>query len=217
MPTKTSRPGTPGLIASIASSSAGLHEHLVVDELLRRLADDEGARHVGEAAGLAVARPDVDDDRLTLGDPPVTPFVADRALRAVRDDGLVGDHVVLGEDLADPTLEPLGGERPALERQPAPFGFASRSISRTASIAASAARWARRMPSSSVLVLTRRRCEKSSRSAVRVDSFLAEDVSELEREIARNDGARHADQPAGVEGELEVDVLPVDAGGDHSS
>src|SRR4029079_9865797 len=44
-------------------------------------AADERARHVGPAAGVAVARPDVDDHRLTGADLAVAGLVPDRALR----------------------------------------------------------------------------------------------------------------------------------------
>src|SRR6185436_4994105 len=53
-------------------------------------AADERARHVGPAAGVAVARPDVDDHRLAGADLAVAGLVPDRALRAVRHDHVVG-------------------------------------------------------------------------------------------------------------------------------
>ena len=49
----------------------GKAEPVVLDELRRRLADAERARRVGIAAGFAVAREDVDDDRLAGPDLPV--------------------------------------------------------------------------------------------------------------------------------------------------
>jgi hypothetical protein len=64
----------------------------VLGELVGRLhaAGDEAARHVGPAARLTVARPDVDDHDLALADRPVAGLVADRRLRPVGDDHVVG-------------------------------------------------------------------------------------------------------------------------------
>ena len=83
----------------------GARPHLGIDELERPLrqlpvllqlgvgraaAGDERARHVGPAARLAVARPDVDDHRLARGDRAGADLVAVRRLRAVRDDHVAG-------------------------------------------------------------------------------------------------------------------------------
>ena len=94
-----------------------LHEPVVLDELLGRLADAVRARHVRVTSGDAVLRPEVDHDRLAGRDRAKAHLVADGALAAVRHDHLVGDGVVRGEDVADRVLDPLGRERLAVERE----------------------------------------------------------------------------------------------------
>jgi len=88
---------------------------VILGELLGRVADDVRARHVGVASRPSVPRPDVDDDRLAGRNRPGAHLVADGALRPVRDDELVGGHVALREDLADPPLELLARQRLAAD------------------------------------------------------------------------------------------------------
>src|SRR5918996_3472262 len=73
-------------------------EPVVADELLRRLAETKGPRHVGIAAGLGVSRVEVGHDRLAWHDGTVARLVPNRGLSAVRGDDDVGDdHPVLEE------------------------------------------------------------------------------------------------------------------------
>ena len=90
-------------------------------------------------------------------------LVADRGLRSVGDDEVVGRHPVVGERLANRGLHELAGERLAVDRQAAVRGLgAGEQISFAAPIPASAARCARRIPASSASVFTRRRSAKKS-------------------------------------------------------
>ena len=86
-----------------------------LDEQLGRLADAERARHVRVAARLRVLREEVADDRLAGLDRPVTRFVADRRLRAVRDDQRIGGReTVLRERAERDGLELLARNLAAL-------------------------------------------------------------------------------------------------------
>src|SRR5919206_395182 len=96
-----------------------LHEPGVLDELVGRRADDGGARHVGVAAGRAVARGEVEDDRLVGRDRAGAEVVADGGLRAVRDDRILRGDAVGAEDALHRDLEPLARERLALEAEDA--------------------------------------------------------------------------------------------------
>src|SRR5207342_1470950 len=74
----------------------------------RGLAEAEGPRHVGEAAGGGVAREEVDDDGLALGDRAVALLVPDRALRAVGNDRhLLGQNALPSEHVEHTALEML--------------------------------------------------------------------------------------------------------------
>src|ERR671910_1232856 len=94
-----------------------LDEPVVLDELLRRLADTERAGHVGVAAGLAVAREEVEHDRLAGRGRAGAEVVAERRLRAVGDDHLVGDEAMRVEDVGDPRLDELAGQRLSVDGQ----------------------------------------------------------------------------------------------------
>ena len=83
---KSSLPGDAGADRGDRLVEGLLDEPVVLDELLGRLADDVGPRHVGVAGGVAVLRPEVDDDRLSRRDRPGAHLVADSALGAVGDD-----------------------------------------------------------------------------------------------------------------------------------
>jgi hypothetical protein len=61
-------------------------ETMVLDKLLRRLAQAERPRHVGEAARADVLREQVADDRLTGPDRSMSGLVPDRRLCTMRDD-----------------------------------------------------------------------------------------------------------------------------------
>src|SRR2546430_1302223 len=63
-------------------------ELVVGDELIGRLADDKGSRHVRVAGRRFVSRPEVEHDRLVRLDLARAHLVADRGLRAMRDDEL---------------------------------------------------------------------------------------------------------------------------------
>ena len=67
-----------------------------------------------EAGRFVVARPEIDHDRLAGQDRSVTHVVADRRLRAVRDDELVGGGSVLDERLWRSRPYALGRERRAV-------------------------------------------------------------------------------------------------------
>ena len=107
--------GDPGLDRRDRALERFLAEPVVLRQLLGHLADDEDARHVREAAGLAVAREKVEADRLTGGDRARAHVVADGRLGAVRDDELVGKGSVHGERLLHGRLEELAGERLAVD------------------------------------------------------------------------------------------------------
>src|SRR4051812_21985336 len=93
---------------------------LVADELRVGGADDEGPRHVRVAAGLAVAREEVEDDRLARRDRAVAHLVADRGLGAVRDDELLRGDAVRAERVLDGELQALAGQRLAVEHEARP-------------------------------------------------------------------------------------------------
>src|SRR5438270_866239 len=92
-----------------------LDEPRELGELVRRRADDEGARHVRVAAGRPVARIEVEHDRLVGRDRPRARVVADGGLCSVRDDRIVGRDAVVAEDALDRGLQPLAGQRLAGE------------------------------------------------------------------------------------------------------
>ena len=154
------RPSAPSRIAASAASSASLQSEC-------QRATSSGTSPTtnvrvmsAKQARLVVARPDVDHDRHPGANRAAAEVVADRALRARRDDEVVGSRAVRDERLRHRRLDPLDGERLAVDARPSPFGVARRSRSRAASIPASAARCARRIPASSAAVLTRRRSSK---------------------------------------------------------
>ena len=131
--------------------------------------------------------------------------VADGGLGAVRDDELVRDDAVRGERLADRELDPLAGQRLAVDASGSPFGARrARSRSRAASIPASAARWARRIPASSASFFTRRRRTKYSRSGVSVDPVRAQVVGDVRREGRRARPPPRCRTPR----HARIDVLP---------
>ena len=77
-----------------------LAEAVPLVELVARLAEDERARHVGVDAGLVVVREEVDHHRLVAQNLAEPGLVADRRLRAMRDDQLVGARAELEEAAA---------------------------------------------------------------------------------------------------------------------
>ena len=160
-------PFTPGLTSRDREVERLLRERVELAELGRRGADRERAGEVRVTGRVAVAREEVEDDRLAGRDRPGAAVVADRRLRAVRDDELLGSRAVLAERALDLELDPLGGERLAVERQtpPSPFELARRSMSTPTATPASTARHARRMPASSCSFLTRLRASKKCWSA----------------------------------------------------
>ncbi len=99
----------------IAASSASLHSRCHSRDVGGHLADDERARHVGEACRLVVARPDVDHDRDAGVNRPVAHVVADRALRAGRDDELVRARAVLRRTPRHRRLHALDRQRLAVD------------------------------------------------------------------------------------------------------
>ena len=81
-------PGPDGRVREVERLA---HERVVADELLGRLAEAERPRHVRVAPGCGVAREEVDDDGLALADGALAGLVADRRLRAGRDEDEVVD------------------------------------------------------------------------------------------------------------------------------
>ena len=67
-----------------------LREPVVLAQLVGGGAERKRAREVGVAGGLAVSREEVEEDDVVGGDRARAAVVADRRLRAVRDDELVG-------------------------------------------------------------------------------------------------------------------------------
>ena len=88
---------------------------------------------------------------------------------------------------------------------------AARSSSRAASIAASAACWARRIPAISASFFTRRRRANCSRSARDLDAVRAQVVCDLQRERRRHDGALDPEAPRRAQDHLELDLLAREA------
>ena len=91
-----------------------LREPVVLAQLVGRGAERERAREVRVAGRLAVAREEVEEDDVVGGDRAGAAVVADRGLRAVRDDELLGGGAVLAERALDLELDPLAGERLAV-------------------------------------------------------------------------------------------------------
>ena len=203
----SSLPAMPGPGRGDRAVERLLAELVPLEQLVGGRADDEHARHVGEAARVAVAREEVEADRLVGRDRAGAHVVADGRLRAVRDDELVREGAVGGERLLDRELDPLAGELLAVEHQAAVLALgAARSSSRAASIAASAARWARRIPASSASFFTRRRRTKCSRSAVTSIPFARRWSATSQREGRGHDGLLDAEAPGGAQGHLELDL-----------
>ena len=94
-----------------------LAEPVPLAHVVGHVADDEGARHVRVDRGGVVAREDVDDERRVRPDRARSHVVTDRALRAGRDDVLVGGRVVRGEDDVHVRLHALDRELLAVEQQ----------------------------------------------------------------------------------------------------
>jgi len=92
-----------------------LDEAVVFAEFGRNLADAERSRHVGEARGLGVLRPEVDHDRLARLDLARAHVVPDRRLRAVRDDELVERAAVSEKRVLDRELHALGRQLLAID------------------------------------------------------------------------------------------------------
>ena len=63
VPSKMARPSAPSLISDDRAVERLLAEPVPLAHVVGHLADDERPRHVAEAEGLVVARPDVDHDR----------------------------------------------------------------------------------------------------------------------------------------------------------
>src|SRR5437588_1857918 len=108
-------PGRAGADLAEGAVERLLDEQRVLGELVRRCADDEGARHVRVAAGRPVARIQVEHDRLVGRDRTRARVVADGGLCSVRDDRIVGRDAVVAEDALDRGLQPLAGQRLAGE------------------------------------------------------------------------------------------------------
>ena len=102
---------TPARMSAMTCSSTSRVSRCHSRELGGDVADDERPRHVREAAGLAVARRQVDDHGLAALDLPGPELVADRRLRAVGDDRDVGRAVVLGHGPLDRGPQLLAGRR----------------------------------------------------------------------------------------------------------
>ena len=120
--------------------------------------------------------------------------MADGALRAGRDDEVVGRAPFAAKVCAIASLTRSTVSGSPSSTQPVPFCSARRKSSRAVSIPASAARWARRMPASSASVFTRRRSSKNSPSTVSSTPLGAQPVGEPERKRLRDDGARDAER-----------------------
>jgi quercetin dioxygenase-like cupin family protein len=84
-------------------------------QLLVDLADNKRARHVGEAAGRLVARPQVDGDRLADADRAGAHVVTHAGLKAVGDDEVICSDRMGGERRAGGGHESLAGHRLAVE------------------------------------------------------------------------------------------------------
>ena len=93
-----------------------LREAVELPQILRRLPYDERARHVGEARRLTVARPEIDDDRLSPRDRTRAHVVPDRRLRAAGDDELVGSRAVAKKCSFDVLLDELDRQRLVRQR-----------------------------------------------------------------------------------------------------
>src|SRR6185503_2606678 len=97
-----------------APELAGEHGVVEASQLVRRLALDHRAGHVGVVPTRRGAREDVEDYPLVGPDGPGALVVGIHALVAAGDDRVLGDAVVLHEGDVDRLLEVLGGERPPL-------------------------------------------------------------------------------------------------------
>ena len=100
-----------GLVESL------LAEPMPLANVVGHVADDEGASHVRVDGGRVVAREDVDDERRVRRDRPGAHLVTDGALRAGRDDVLVGARVVGGEDDVHVRFHARDSELLAVEQQ----------------------------------------------------------------------------------------------------
>ena len=137
--------------------------------------------------------------------------MADSGLRAVRDGELLGGGAVLAERALHSSLirSQVSGSPSSVS---VPFARdAPRSISTPTAIPASTARQARRMPSSSCSVFTRRRSSKKRWSAVELDALPAEVVRIGEREAGGRHGLLEPERLAGDHVQLQRVRIGVEA------
>ncbi len=149
-------------------------------------ADRERPRHVREETALDVAREEVADDVVVVGEPARALVVAVGGLRAVRGDQVVAAAAVRGERRDRRLSEALARERLAVRRRvprhPARSGRAAR---RSPPSPPRPRARPRRMPSSSSGVFRRRRSSKSRWSTVELDAVRTERVGVPQRERRR--------------------------------
>ena len=179
-----------------------------LDELAGRLAEHERARHVGVAPGFAVARPDVDHDRLARPDLAGAAVVPDRGLRAVRDDEVVARAAVVDERLRDRRLQALRGERRAV-RLPVAEEVGRDAHPRLGSPLCAA------HSGELALVLDAPPLRKELPVGLELDALGTQPVGEADGEGVRHDGARQAERLDAAREDLVVDVGAAQAGADE--
>ena len=180
-----------------------LREAVVLAQLLRDVSDDVRARHVGEDRGLAVAREDVEDDRLAGQDRAGAHVVPDRPLRAVGDYELVGERTVRAEHALDLDLQAFARKRIAAEDKGAAGDLRlaqhpARDVERRLACALCAPQ-----PRELGRILLPAPALEVRAIAVDLDSVRAQMVGELERERRRRDRVRDTELLAGADVDLE--------------
>ena len=176
-------------------------------DLRVRLADHERARDVGEAAGRAVLRPEVDDHGLAGRDRPAAGAVAARGRRAVGDGVLAERDVRALDRVAHDRGQALAGQ---VELAVAHGGIAQRfggrrePLLRRAGGAADAGQLG--------LALAPPAALEQRTVDVQLDPCRAQRLGGLERELRRHRGALDAELAARAHADLEQRLVPRLAG-----
>ena len=179
-------PGEAGSDRRVAELERLETQRVVLAQLVRRLADGEGPRHVGEAPRGDVAREQVEQDDVVRRHRPTAHVVTDRRLRAVGDDELVARYSPFAANARSTwcLISSQVSVSPSTTRPPF-AGVARRSRSAAAVIPASAAVCARRMPASSGCRLDAPAVVEQPLVDDQLDPRRAKMVGDRERELAR--------------------------------
>ena len=210
-----SLPFTPGLTAATARLERLLGEPVELAELVGGGADREGTREVGETGGFAVPREEVEQDDVLRSDRARAAVVTGRRLRAVRDHELLGGRTMLAEHPLDLELDPLAGERLAVEDEHAVAAVGAAQHVDARLLAGLHGATGAPDPLELEARLDATALVEVGLVCLELDPVRAQDVGVAEREGGRGRGALQTELPAGSEPELTVERVRVEPAPDE--